>query len=396
MNRSTIISCAVATAALAVAALAQAAPVAASATSQVDLARAQQVRALMQAQTNQARAAAQKPGVAGAKPGNVKPAEFFANPDRAYPPSCLNSPMPFDMWQKGPYIHRQMTLLGDPLTSDAGERAYTENVDVYVFRVACSSGRSATLVEIDRPSSMEGNSTRYPTFPGVYVSQNGVQDYVVRVANDPNTFYSTNYALNPLIQSDVFVLENFYQGPIQFNYNNPVTVTVDNLAVTGHQLFDFQLPAYNPAQYAAASLPLPISGYLTGNWRDINHSGEGIQTEVIEGDNADGSVSHYIAVAWYTYDSLGIPYWLFGSGPFNIGDTSATMQLAYYAGGGFAGNFGSSATPALWGTLSVQFPDCNTMRFSYQPTAGLDSSVPQASGTKTWTRATTINGLTCQ
>ena len=396
MNRSTIISSAVATAALAVSALAQAATGAAPALSQVDLARAQQVRAQMQAQTNQARDAAQKSTVAGAKPGNVKPAEFFANPDRAYPPSCLNSPMPFGMWQNGPYFHQQMTLLGDPLTSDAGERAYTENVDVYVFRVACSSGRSATLVEIDRPSNMEGNSTRYPTFPGIYVSQSGIQDYVVRVANDPNTFYSTNFALNPLIQSDVFVLENFYGGSVQFNYNNQVTVTVDNLAVTGHQLFDFPLPAYNPAQYAATSQPLPISGYLTGNWRDINHSGEGIQTEVIEGDNTDGSVSHYIAVAWYTYDSLGIQYWLFGSGSFNAGDTSATMQLAYYAGGGFAGNFGSSATPALWGSLSVQFPDCNTMRFTYQPTAGLDSSVPQASGTRIWTRATTINGLTCQ
>lgn len=395
MNRSTIISSAVATAALAVAALAQAATGAAPALSQVDLARAQQVRAQMQAQTNQARDAAQKSTVAGAKPGNVKPAEFFANPDRAYPPSCLNSPMPFGMWQNDPnYKHSVVNLIGDPLAGDANERNYSEAVDVYVFRVPCSSGQSATLVEIDRPSNH--SNTYYPTFPGVYVTQGGQQDYVVRVANDPNTFYSTNFALNPLIQSDVFVLENFYAGAVQFNFNQSVTVTVDNLAAGFRQIVDFPLAAYNPAQYAATSQPLPISGYLTGNWRDINHSGEGIQTEVIEGDNTDGSVSHYIAVAWYTYDSLGIPYWLFGSGSFNVGDTSATMQLAYYAGGGFAGNFGSSATPALWGSLSVQFPDCNTMRFTYQPTAGLDSSVPQASGTRIWTRATTINGLTCQ
>jgi hypothetical protein len=70
--------------------------------------------------------------------------------------------------------------------------------------------------------------------------------------------------------------------------------------------------------------------------------------------------------------------------------------LAYYAGGGFAGNFGSSATPALWGTLSVKFPDCNTMQFSYQSDPGQHSEIPVVSGNRTWTRATTINGLTCQ
>jgi hypothetical protein len=396
MNRSTIISCAVATAALAVVTLAQAATGGASAMSQVDLARAQQVRAQMQAQTNQAKAAAQKSTVAGAKPGNVKPSELFANPDRAYPPSCLGSPMPFGMWQNDPtYFHQQMTLLGDPLTSDAGERAYTENVDVYVFRVACSSGQSATLVEIDRPSNLDGNSTRYPTLPGIYASQNGINDFVIRVADDPNTFLTTNYALNPLIYSDVFVLENFYGGPIQFNYNNPVTITVDNLATSGHQLFDFPLPAYNSAQYAAASQPLPISGYMTGNWYDQNHSGEGIQVEVGELQASGSTYPRFISIAWYTFDSSGTPYWLFGSGVFNAGDTSAGLQLAYSSGGGFAGNAGS-ATPALWGTFNVKFPDCNTMQFSYQSTAGLPTGVPVGTGSKTWKRLTQMNGLTCQ
>jgi hypothetical protein len=378
--------------ALAVCGFAQAAG--AGMTAQVDMAQATQVRAQMQAQGNQAKAAAQKSSVAGAKPGSVNPAELFANPDRAYPPSCLSSPMPFGMWQNDPNaLTTQIWLIGDPYAGGA-EASYLEKATVYVFRVACSGGKSATLLEIDRPST--ASTTYYPTLPAVSVAQ-GSNNIYVRLANDPNTFFSTNYSLDPLTQSDVFVLENFYGSSVQLDYNQALTVTVDNLNTSdANRINTFSLPAYNPAQYAAASQPLPISGYLTGNWRDINHSGEGIQTEVIEGDNADGSVSHYIAVAWYTYDSLGIPYWLFGSGPFNIGDTSATMQLAYYAGGGFAGNFGSSATPALWGTLSVQFPDCNTMRFSYQPTAGLDSSVPQASGTKTWTRATTINGLTCQ
>jgi hypothetical protein len=395
MNRSTIISSAVATAALAVAALAQAATGAAPALSQVDLARAQQVRAQMQAQTDTARTAAQKSAVAGAKPGNVKPAELFANPDRAYPPSCLSSPMPFGMWQSDPnYKHSVVNLIGDPLAGDANERNYSEAVDVYVFRVPCSSGQSATLVEIDRPSNH--SNTYYPTFPGVYVTQGSQQDYVVRVANDPNTFYSTNFALNPLIQSDVFVLENFYAGAVQFNFNQSVTVTIDNLATGFRQIVDFPLAAYNPAQYAAASLPLPISGYMTGNWYDQNHSGEGIQVEVGELQGNGSNVPRYISIAWYTFDSSGTPYWLFGSGVFNAGDTTATMQLGYSYGGGFAGNFGASATQKLWGTFNVQFPDCNTMKFSYQSTAGLPNGVPVGAGSKTWTRLTQMNGLTCE
>lgn len=398
MKYTTTFSGVLATLAMAAATIAQAAASATvtAAASQVDLARAQQVRMQMQAQTSQAKTAAQKTGVAGAKPGNVKPAELYANPDRAYPPSCLSSPMPFGMWQNGPYSHQQMTLLGDPLTSDAGERTYTENVDVYVFRVACTSGKSATLVEIDRPSSMEGNSTRYPTLPGIYASQNGVNDFVIRVADDPNTFLTTNYALNPLINSDVFVLENFYGGPIQFNYNNPVTVSVDNLATTGHQLFDFPLPAYDPTSYPAASQPLPISGYMTGNWYDPNHSGEGIQVEVGELQASGSTFPRFITIAWYTFDSSGTPYWLFGSGVFNAGDTSAVVTLGYSYGGGFAGNFGASATQKQWGTFNVRFLDCGTMQFSYQSASGLPQGVPTGSNTKTWTRLTQMNGLTCQ
>lgn len=396
MRNATLFSCAFASATLAVAAIAQAAGSTMTASPKLDLARAQQVRAQMQAQARQAMASAQKSGSAGAKPGGARAAELFANPDRAYPPSCLNSPMPFKMWQNDPNaLVAQVNLIGDPYAGGS-EAAYVETVKVYVFRVVCTSGKSATLVEIDRPTANEGNASLYPTLPAISVLQ-GSNNLYVRSANDPNTFFSTTYALNPLVNSDVFVLENFYGSSTQIDYNQALSLTVDTLNRNDPNRYTtFNLPAYNPAIYPEASLPLPISGYLTGNWRDINHSGEGIQTEVIEGDNADGSVSHYIAVAWYTYDSLGIPYWLFGSGSFNAGDTSATMQLAYYGGGGFAGNFGSAATPALWGTLSVQFPDCNTMQFSYQPTSGLDSSVPQGSGTRIWTRATTINSLTCQ
>lgn len=391
MKHSIIFSCA-AVAALGIATLAQAAVPAAAATPQVDLTLAQQARTQVQAQITGTKAAAMKTGVAGAKPGGTRASELFANPDRAYPPSCLNSPIPLGLWQNDPNaLVAQIRLIGDPYAG-GNEATYSETVKVYVFRVVCTSGLSATLLEIDRPASMDGNTSLYPTLPAVSVPLGSSQFYI-RMANDPNTFFSTAYALNPLINSDVFVLENFYGGSIQLDYGKALTLTVDTLRVGDpNRLTTFNLPTYNPADYAAASQPLPISGYMTGNWYDKAHSGEGIQVEV--GELQGSGNPRYISIAWYTFDPSGVPYWLFGSAPFNAGDTSATVSLGYTSGGSFGG--GASANPALWGTLNVRFPSCNTMQFSYQSASGLPAGVPTGQGSKTWTRLTQMNGLTCQ
>jgi hypothetical protein len=100
-------------------------------------------------------------------------------------------------------------------------------------------------------------------------------------------------------------------------------------------------------------------------------------------------------MAWYTYDTSGVPYWLYGEGSFTSGDRQALVTMVYSTGGGFAGNFGSANTPT-WGTVNVQFPNCNTMQFNYQSASGLPAGVPYGQGAKTWTRISQINGLTCQ
>lgn len=394
MQHSRFLAGLVAGGALAVAGFAQAAG--SVMTAQADMAKAQQVRAQMQAQVAGSKSAALKSGVAGAKPGGPTAAELYANPDRAYPPSCLSSPIPLGLWQNDPNaLLGLVKLIGDPYAGGS-EATYQETVKVYVFRVACTSGLSATLMEIDRPSSMEGNTNLYPTLPAVSVAQ-GSNNIYVRLANDPNTFLSTTYALNPLVNSDVFVLENFYGGSMQLDYGNALTLTVDTLnSADPNRLTNFALATYNPAQYPAASQPLPISGYMTGNWYDKTHSGEGIQVEVGELQASGSTFPRYITIAWYTFDSTGVPYWLFGTGFFNAGDKTATVDLGYSSGGSFAGSGSSATPPVLWGTFNVQFADCNTMQFSYQSTAGLPAGVPTGSGSKTWTRLTQMNGLTCQ
>jgi hypothetical protein len=359
-------------------------------------------RGTAQAKIAQSTLQAKKLGISGTLPGGAEPAEEFANPYRSYPPSCLESPMALGMYANDPNkITTTMNLPGDPISTDPSEESFAETDTVTVFRVPCSGGTSATLLEIDRPAGVA--TYPYPIFPGVYVTLSDGSIYVLRILDDPNTFKATTYAFSPVQVSDVFVLENYYNDTTFLNYNVAFQLSVDNLfqgALADTATFD--LPAYTPSQYAAASEPLKINGYLTGTWYDSAHSGEGIQTEV--GDVGTAGKQRFVSVSWYTYDATGRPYWLIGSGLINIGDNTAAVTLAYTSGGGFAGDFGSTTTNALWGTINVSFPDCNTMKFTYASSAGLPSDIPSGfcsnatspACSKTWQRLTQVNGLTCQ
>ena len=324
----------------------------------------------------------------------LQTSEYFANPFRDYPPSCLNSPLPGGLYVNDPAkLTTTINLPGDPLSSDANERAYTETDTVTIFRVPCGPSASAVLLEIDRPST--ASITYYPVFPGVLITTtNG--DFVPRLAEDPNTVFSNTFAFNPVQDAvSVYIFENYaINGVALFDYDQALPISVNNLqSGAAADTANFSVPAYNPNAYAANAQPLPISGYQSGNFYDPTHGGEGIQVEVAE----TSTVGVYVmTIAWYTFDESGVPFWLFGTGTFNTGATSANVQMIYETNGGFAGNF-TATSQVAWGTLTnVNFPDCNTMRFTYTANPGLPSGVPTGSGTKQWTRLTQINGLTCQ
>ncbi len=335
-------------------------------------------------------------------PLNAAPNELFANPDRAYPPSCLNAPLlTLGLSQNDPaQVTGLMTLSGDRY-GNTTEQAYTEADTLTIFRVPCSGGTSALLLEIDRPANVDGNFTSYPVFPIVYVTFDDGTSVALRTPKDPNTFLSDNVAGTPVYESSVFVIENTYGSDIQIDFNQAITISVDNLlSGSSEETEAFAMAAYNPANYVAASQPLPITGYETGTWYDTAHNGEGIQTEI--GELGTAGTQRFVSVSWYTYDSTGTPYWLIGSGVITVGTdnvwpNTVSVTLAYNSGGGFAGDFGSTATKALWGTIVLNFTDCNTMNFVYQTTGvGIPDTVPTGSGSKTWQRLTQVNGLTCQ
>ncbi len=327
--------------------------------------------------------------------------DLVANVRRSYPPSCLSDGLPFNSLVAGdPLVSGTVRLLGDPvacLGTPTAECSYTENVYVSVWRVACSSGTSATVMEIDRAAGMNGNRTLYPTMPGVTVQQ-GSSTFAARLAEDPNTTFTMVQANSPIFESTIFALENFYSGLATINYNQAFTLTLDNFSGGASRYTNFTFPAYNPASYTYGYQPLPITGYVSGNWYDPAHSGEGMFVTVLE---IPGDASHRaFTFAWFTYDPIGIPYWLFGSalvdttGP---GSRLVTVPTGYYSNGGFAGAFGSAATGTLWGHVEFEFTDCGHMHFAYNGNTGTFSG-PSGTGVRTWSRLLNynINSLTCE
>ena len=322
-----------------------------------------------------------------------------ANPAPAYPPSCFADGLPLGQAAKDPKaMSLPLTLHGDfnacfinpaapsyPIAQQ--ECNYSETVAITVSRVPCSGGKSATLLEIDRPTGMSGNTDSYPTFPGIWVQQGTHMDWI-RLAQDANTTATQVFVNSPVYKNSVYVLENPI-GAAPFDYNSAFTLTIDNN--TGRAV-QFDFGDYHAADYPAAS-PLSISGYLTGAWYDPAHGGEGMLVEVL--DNGDGATRTLFAT-WFTYDALGAPYWLAAQGSFPIGATridNVPVQTA--SGGGFAGNF-TAVSRAPWGTMSFTFPDCNTMTFTYAATSFLPANMPNGSGTRTWQRLGNIANLGCQ
>ncbi|HET7064390.1 MAG TPA: hypothetical protein VFI49_08935 [Rudaea sp.] len=296
------------------------------------------------------------------------------SPWQAYPPSCLAYPLPPP---SGPTWSVAVEL------ETNGPADHHESVNVVFWRTPCKGEKSALLGKVFRdPASV--NEFPAPVFEGLRIGQGAVQDHPARIATEPNTVLSFVPLGVAVSDSLEFVFENDASASI--DYSQAVNLTINAAESTR----SVSIPAYDESQYPTADIPLQLSGYVTGNWFDPAHGGEGAQVEV---GAASGS-SRYIIFAWYTYTPSGAPFWLFGQGAFNAGDRSANVTVAYATGGGFAG--GTNATNASWGTLTVDFPDCNSMHFTYQANGGLPAGVPQGSGSRIWTRLTSMNGLTCE
>ena len=330
----------------------------------------------------------------------------IANPYRAYPPSCLADPLPTAA--SGPATTFTMPLY----TRDSGGNPMTpETVTITIWRMACSSSGSTTpyntdrganaalLMRIERDSTVDGDTDVFPTFPFLTSNQASTTGNLVRAAMEPNTVVSDGPFDAPVYVSTTYVLENYpYSGSGLTLFNYDFTLDIDPVIdanCTGCQSLDIN--GYQPDQqhYPAAFQDLPIDGYMSSSYYDPAHNGEGFLLEVY--DNPGGT-TRTVFVAWYTYDPLGIPFWLVSQGSVQVGANAVTGAPVYYFdNGGFAGDFGSTSTLHNWGTMSLSFANCNEVKFSYN--GATDPTIvdgPSGNGTRTWVRISDINGLNCE
>ncbi len=332
----------------------------------------------------------------------TQPGQPRINAVRAYPPSCLADPLPDGT--SGPLYRNQNVNLAafEPATGNY----VLETVTITIWRVACSSHEfynSATLMRIQRQSQYEGDQEIYPLFPAIRVRQGSIgygnSSYplnLIRVANEPNTIISDTLADAPVIYSTTYVLENYPSSQAGlFDFNLAFGIQFNN-QFSSNNLFTIDVPLYNPtsATYPDAFTNLPISGYISTNWYDPTHDGEGLVIQTYESP-ADSSNLTF-SFTWFAYDSNGIPFWFFGSTRVPRGARSVTSPMAWRTGGGFAGSGGTPAAPQLWGSVTFSFPTCSTLNLSLAPNAGLPAGVPTGTGSRIWTRLANVNGLPCE
>lgn len=347
---------------------------------------------------------------------------LVANAWRTYPASCLADPLPTRT--TGPIYSKTVTLA--VRNTDDPSQYYSEDVTISIWRIACSSAgafyNSATLMRIDRQSQYEGDTGYYPLFPDVRVdmvtTDNDIQfdnsnltDFT-RVAAEPNTVISDTALDSPVVYSQTYVLENFQgaacNGPC-FDFNYPFTIRFDNfLGSAADSQYYIDVPVYNPTQstYPAAFRSLPINGYMSSNWYDLDRSGEGIVVQVYERAtssvgsclNVGGNTILPFSFTWFTYDDLGLPFWIFGDGCVPANDpTKITVNANYITGLGFAGNFNPADRDLQpWGVVTFEFPTCNEMYVDYVSRSNLPAGVPTGTGGLDYARAANVNGLVCE
>lgn len=132
---------------------------------------------------------------------------------------------------------------------------------------------------------------------------------------------------------------------------------------------------------AQASDPLSLRGDFSGTWYDPAQSGQGLNVEVLDRGRA--------VVTWYTFDTNGVPMWLFGLGSLDGPRLRAAMSRI--EGGRFPPLFDSAATATrAWGELQIDFSDCGKGVLRWIPTAAGFSA-----GSMPLNRLTGVQGERC-
>ena len=134
-----------------------------------------------------------------------------------------------------------------------------------------------------------------------------------------------------------------------------------------------------------ASVPtFSITRGITGSWYNPAQSGQGFNLEILSGNT-------FVAF-WYVFDDAGNNLWLTGAGSYS--GNSTTLGMTQTTGGAFPPAFDpTKIVRGSWGTLTLQFTDCNNGTASW--ISNDTTQVHFANGSMPIKRLTSVDTVTC-
>jgi len=107
---------------------------------------------------------------------------------------------------------------------------------------------------------------------------------------------------------------------------------------------------------AYAQSDFVVDGRISGHWRDPARDGEGLTVEIFSADRG--------GVIWFTYDNSGAQVWIVGIG--TISGSSLIIEHATITDSGTFTDFNpDDVVRTNWGSLALEFSDCDTGSMSY-------------------------------
>lgn len=135
---------------------------------------------------------------------------------------------------------------------------------------------------------------------------------------------------------------------------------------------------------AIADLDL-YEGGPSGQWWNPTRDGEGFYVEII----TTGS-SKQIGVAMYSFNDSGEQLWIVGNVAIEPGDTVVGVPVVQVDGPSWGPDYDpADANRTAFGTITVQFPTCDTALFA------LESDVALPSWSYSLQRLTSVDGVGC-
>lgn len=136
-----------------------------------------------------------------------------------------------------------------------------------------------------------------------------------------------------------------------------------------------------------AGLPAAaVDTAYSGSWYNPAESGSGFNLEIFSDTRA--------LLFWYTYDSSGKAVWLYSEGAIN--GERIDFDVYYSEGMRFGDLDPADNDTRRWGSLSMQFSDCNTATINYASTLTGFPHSPQGTGTVAVQRLVNLQGLPCR